>query len=56
MPPSAIAVRLMGAYFSELLGGYWIPALGLVFMASVALYPCSLMATPRARLTGRSDD
>jgi len=49
----AIVVRLMESYFSEFLGGYWILALGLVFMASVVLLPRGLIATPIAALAAR---
>jgi ABC-type branched-subunit amino acid transport system permease subunit len=49
----AVAVRLMEAYFSEILGAAWILALGLAFMLSVVLLPRGLIATPLARLAGR---
>ncbi len=50
---AAIGVRLVEGVFGELLGDYWILALGLVFMASVVLFPRGLIATALARLPGR---
>ena len=53
----AIAVRLMESTFADLLGDFWILALGLVFMASVVLLPRGLIATPLLWLTsGRRRD
>jgi urea transport system permease protein len=49
----AIAVRLLEAYLAEMLGAYWLLALGLVFMASVVLLPRGLIATPLERLARR---
>ena len=47
----ALVVRFLEAYLSELLGDYWILALGLVFMVSVTLLPRGLIAAPLARLS-----
>jgi urea transport system permease protein len=46
----AIAVRWIESSLVDLLGDYWILALGLVFMASVVLLPKGLIATPLERL------
>jgi urea transport system permease protein len=46
----AIAVRWIESSLVDLLGDYWLLALGLVFMASVVLLPKGLIATPLERL------
>jgi urea transport system permease protein len=49
----AIAVRWIESSLVDLLGDYWILALGLVLMASVVLLPKGLIATPLERLGRR---
>ena len=49
----AIAVRWIESALVDLLGDYWILALGLVLMASVVLLPKGLIATPLERLGHR---
>jgi ABC-type branched-subunit amino acid transport system permease subunit len=49
----AIAVRWIESSLVDLLGDYWILALGLVLMASAVLLPKGLIATPLERLGRR---
>lgn len=42
---AVLAVRLMESYIAELLGDYWILALGVVFMVSVVVLPRGLIAS-----------
>lgn len=49
----AIAVRRIESTLVDLLGDYWILALGLVLMASVVLLPKGLIATPLERFGRR---
>jgi urea transport system permease protein len=49
----AIALRWIESTLVDLLGDYWILALGLVLMASVVLLPKGLIATPLERLRRR---
>jgi urea transport system permease protein len=49
----AIALRWIESSLVDLLGDYWILALGLVLMASVVLLPKGLIATPLERLGRR---
>ncbi len=50
---AAIVIRIVESYLSELLGAYWILALGSLLMASVVLLPKGLIASPIGLIQSR---